>query len=90
MLSPILEKLTEPDNAQAPKTSDGRSVDLITVDTDEHSELALEYSVSIPSHSCSFTQLTVLDGVPSLGLGVAYGHCVQGRQAYPPVRWRSA
>lgn len=45
MLSPILEKLTAPGNADAPKSSDGRSVDLITVDTDEQSELALEYGV---------------------------------------------
>lgn len=43
MLSPILEKLTAD---EAVKTGSGKSIDLVTVDTDAEVELAQEFQVS--------------------------------------------
>ncbi|KAH9956620.1 thioredoxin-like protein [Russula dissimulans] len=43
VLSPVLEKLTG--NAEI-KTGSGRSIDLVTMDTDEHGALAQRYGVS--------------------------------------------
>lgn len=43
MISPILEKLTGDTNI---KTGSGRSLDLVTVDTDKELELAHKYQVS--------------------------------------------
>ncbi|KAI0253549.1 thioredoxin-like protein [Lactifluus subvellereus] len=42
VLSPILEKLAEDADV---KTGSGRPIDLVTVDTDEHSALAQKYQV---------------------------------------------
>ncbi|KAG8217600.1 putative thioredoxin [Butyriboletus roseoflavus] len=47
MISPILEKLSEDPNI---KTGSGRSLDLVTVDTDKEFELAQKYRVrSLPT-----------------------------------------
>jgi thioredoxin 1 len=43
MLSPVLEKLTTDDTV---KTGGGQTLDLMTVDVDEQSELAQKYKVS--------------------------------------------
>lgn len=46
-ISPLLEKLTSDDTV---KTGSGRSLDLVTVDTDSHFILALKYMVrSLPT-----------------------------------------
>jgi len=48
VLSPILEKLAEDADI---KTGSGRPIDLVTVDTDEHSALAQKYQVrAAPIH----------------------------------------
>jgi hypothetical protein len=48
MLSPILKKLAED---RSVKTGSGSSLDLVTVDTDQHVELGQKYEVnSDPSH----------------------------------------
>ncbi|KLO10559.1 thioredoxin-like protein [Schizopora paradoxa] len=44
MLSPILEKLT--DESADCRTGSGREVDLVTIDTDAHGELAAKYQVT--------------------------------------------
>ena len=49
MLSPILEELTAPsDAAQSTQTQTGSGLplDLVTINTDEQPELAMEYNVS--------------------------------------------
>ncbi|KAH0830654.1 thioredoxin-like protein [Lanmaoa asiatica] len=56
MISPILEKLTKDSNI---KTGSGRSLDLVTVDTDKEFELAQEYRIqSLP------TVMAFKDGKP--------------------------
>jgi len=44
MLSPILEKLTDP--SEGCESGSGRDVDLVTVDTKAHAELAAKYQVT--------------------------------------------
>jgi thiol-disulfide isomerase/thioredoxin len=46
-ISPLLEKLTSDDTV---KTGSGRSLDLVTVDTDKQFVLALKYMVGILRH----------------------------------------
>ncbi|KAL5529353.1 hypothetical protein ACEPAG_5338 [Sanghuangporus baumii] len=46
MLSPILTSLTSLENAEKVKTGSGRSLDLVTVDTEEQGDLAMQYGVS--------------------------------------------
>nr|AIT83213.1 thioredoxin-like protein [Inonotus obliquus] len=45
MLSPILAKLTATENTESVKTGSGRSLDLVTIDTEEQGELAMKYEV---------------------------------------------
>jgi hypothetical protein len=52
MISPILEKLTDDSTI---KTGSGRSLDLVTVDTEKEFELAQKYQVSLPLCSSCFT-----------------------------------
>ncbi|KAL5533263.1 hypothetical protein ACEPAF_5039 [Sanghuangporus sanghuang] len=46
MLSPILTSLTSPENAEKVKTGSGRSLDLVTIDTEEQGNLAMQYGIS--------------------------------------------
>lgn len=52
MISPILEKLTQDVNA---KTGSGRSLDLVTIDTDKELELAQKYRVGLSHCRLRFT-----------------------------------
>lgn len=52
MLSPILEKLTEPGNTTL--SGSGLPVDLVTVDTDAEQELAVKFGVSASPASFVF------------------------------------
>lgn len=52
MISPILEKLSEDASI---KTGSGRSLDLVTVDTDKELELAQKYQVGLPLCCSCFT-----------------------------------
>jgi hypothetical protein len=47
MISPLLEKVTSDETV---KTGSGRSLDLVTVDTDAEYDLAAKYQVRIPMH----------------------------------------
>lgn len=47
MLSPLLEKLTVAKNTQTVKTGSGRALDLVTINTDEQGELAMQYQVRL-------------------------------------------
>ena len=58
MLSPILEKLTAPsDAAQSTQTQTGSGLplDLVTINTDEQPELAMEYNVSKKETTLKFS-----------------------------------
>lgn len=90
MLSPILMKVTAPENAQMVKTASGRALDLVTVDTDAQGELAMDYEVRR-----YITYLLILwrraDGIARLvGKGAADGHCFQGRRSSTEVCRRAA
>lgn len=43
MISPVLKRLSDDPNV---KSGSGKAIDLVTVDTDKHPDLAQEYSVS--------------------------------------------
>ncbi|KAI5121024.1 hypothetical protein M0805_005969 [Coniferiporia weirii] len=59
MISPILEKLTAPENEELEKTGSGRKLDLITIDADTQSELLATFNVrSLP------TVIAFKDGQP--------------------------
>jgi thioredoxin 1 len=71
MLSPVLEKLTSGDDATS---GSGLPLDLVTVDTDAQTELAMEYKVSLAS--CDIytanIQLIPLEQIRSLPTVIAF------------------
>lgn len=71
MISPLLEKLTSDDTV---KTGSGRSLDLVTVDTDSHFILALRYMVGILRHD--FEQFSFPPS--SSGAVATDSHSIQG------------
>ena len=78
MLSPVLTKLTSPENAGGVKTGSGRFIDLVTVDTDQQGELALQYGVrAVRSPWTHADRLTSYFFSLLLGQRVAYRVCFQ-------------
>lgn len=77
MISPILEKLTGDGNT---KTGSGRSLDLVTIDTDKEIELAQKYQVSFPASLFVFHS-----SASSAGAVTANGHGLQGRKTGQPL-----
>ncbi|KAH8117179.1 thioredoxin-like protein, partial [Phellopilus nigrolimitatus] len=66
MLSPILEKLTATENADAIKTGSGLALDLVTVDTDANGELAMKYQARSHFVSSLPTVVAFKNGEPVL------------------------
>jgi len=68
MISPILEKLTEDASI---KTGSGRSLDLVTVDTDKELGLAQKYQVGFPLY-CSYFTIEFVSQIRSLPTVMAF------------------
>lgn len=79
MLSPVLTKLTSPENAGGVKTGSGRFIDLVTVDTDQQGELASRYGVRAVRSPWTHAEKEFTYYFFSLFLGqrVAYRVCFQ-------------
>lgn len=78
MLSPILTKIAGED---ATRTGSGQHIDLVTIDTDEHGELAQKYGVRNVLKSFRCVCLLVI----CIGSGVTDGGCFQRWGAYKSV-----
>lgn len=83
MISPILERLTGDSTI---KTGTGRSLDLVTVDTDKEHELAQKYQVSCCVIACFALQTFMFHTCPPDTL-VADGNGLQRWKTSQAIHW---